>query len=146
MTTWAAISNLRLEVEGYGLERLDSATTSGFTRSSTLITLHGLGHDGIGEDVTYASEDHDALNAAGPILPLAGSWTLASFSDHLGGLDLFPAPPGAEVYRNYRRWGFESAALDLALRQAGLSLHAALGRHVDPAVVDVDRSARPRTR
>jgi L-alanine-DL-glutamate epimerase-like enolase superfamily enzyme len=132
VSTWERISHLRLEVEGYGLERLDSATTSGFARSSTVIALRGPGHDGLGEDVTYATEDHAALNAAGPILPLAGRWTLASFSDHLGGLDLFPAPPSAEVYRHYRRWAFESAALDLALRQAGLSLHAALGREPRP--------------
>ena len=32
--------------------------------------------------------------------------------------------PSSAVYRNYRRWGFESAALDLALRQAG---HVAAG-------------------
>ena len=31
---------------------------------------------------------------------------------------------------SYRRWGVESAALDLALRQAGTSLHAILGRDV----------------
>ena len=35
-------------------------------------------------------------------------------------LDLFPAgDAGFDAYRNYRRWAFESAALDLALRQAG---------------------------
>ena len=44
------------------------------------------------------------------------------FSERLGELDLFPEAPRAEVYRNYRRWAFESAALDLALRQAGRSL------------------------
>ncbi len=32
----------------------------------------------------------------------------------------------------YRRWAFESAALDLALRQAGLSLAEALGRPMQP--------------
>jgi L-alanine-DL-glutamate epimerase-like enolase superfamily enzyme len=36
------------------------------------------------------------------------------------------------VFRNYRRWAFESAALDLALRQAGTSLAAALGREPEP--------------
>jgi L-alanine-DL-glutamate epimerase-like enolase superfamily enzyme len=32
----------------------------------------------------------------------------------------------------YRRWAYESAALDLALRQNGLSLHEALGREPRP--------------
>ena len=132
MSTWELISNLQLEIEGYTLERLDSAIVSGFVRSTTVIALHGLGHEGLGEDVTYANEDHDALNAAGPTLPLTGSWTLERFSAQLASLDLFPAPPGAEVYRNYRAWGFESAALDLALRQAGRSLHDALGRRPHP--------------
>jgi L-alanine-DL-glutamate epimerase-like enolase superfamily enzyme len=132
VSTWELISNLQLEVESYELQRLDSTIASGFVRSTTVIALRGLGHEGLGEDVTYANEDHDALNAAGPILPLAGSWTLKRFSAQLASLDLFPAPPGAEVYRNYRAWGFESAALDLALRQHGRSLHDALGRQPHP--------------
>jgi hypothetical protein len=36
------------------------------------------------------------------------------------------------VFRNYRRWGYESAALDLALRQAGTSLADAVGRPLEP--------------
>jgi L-alanine-DL-glutamate epimerase-like enolase superfamily enzyme len=47
-------------------------------------------------------------------------------------VDLFPTPPASDVYRRYRRWGFESAALDLALRQAGEPLHARLGRTLQP--------------
>jgi len=37
-----------------------------------------------------------------------------------------------EFQRPYRRWAFESAALDLALRQGGLSLGAALGIEARP--------------
>src|SRR5919206_383483 len=37
-----------------------------------------------------------------------------------------------EVSRLYRRWSFESAALDLALRQAGTSLHEHLGIEPQP--------------
>ena len=47
-------------------------------------------------------------------------------------LDLWPAPPQREASRLYRVWAYESAALDLALRQAGTSLHAALGRESRP--------------
>jgi len=132
MSSWDALSRLPLEVEDYGLARLDSPTVSGWVRSTTVISLRGAGHEGLGEDVTYETEDHDALHAAGATLALAGSWTLESFSAHLASLDLFPAPPHAEVYRNYRAWGFESAALDLALRQSGLALHEALDRHPQP--------------
>jgi len=132
VTTYSRVAHLQVEIEGYALSRLDSATASGFVRSTTVIALHGRGEQGLGEDVTYAPEDHDALGAAGPVLPLAGRWTLESFSAHLAGLDTFPAPPQAETYRNYRAWAFESAALDLALRQAGTTLHAAVGRELRP--------------
>jgi hypothetical protein len=40
--------------------------------------------------------------------------------------------PQTEVSRLYRRWTFHSAALDLALRQAGLPLHAAVRRDTRP--------------
>ncbi|HLK46365.1 MAG TPA: hypothetical protein VKT18_10260, partial [Acidimicrobiales bacterium] len=64
---------------------------------------------------------------------LTGDWTLESLSKHLDGYDLFPAgEPGQASYRDYRRWGYESAALDLALRQAGVSLAAAVGRTAEP--------------
>ncbi len=67
------------------------------------------------------------------MLELAGEWTFDSFSEHLGTLDTFPGyTPEQPVYRSYRRWGLESAALDLALRQAGKSLHEVLGRDVQP--------------
>ena len=54
-----------------------------------MIELHGAGEQGQGEDVTYDAVDHEILQAAGPTLPLAGSFTLRSFSEHLGELELF---------------------------------------------------------
>jgi L-alanine-DL-glutamate epimerase-like enolase superfamily enzyme len=132
VATFDAISALSLEIDGYMLERLESATAAGFVRASTVIALHGGGEVGLGEDVTYSIEDHDALLAAGPHLPLAGRWTIESFSTHLGTLDTFPAPPHGDAFRNYRAWAFESAALDLALRQAGAPLHRALDRPPRP--------------
>ena len=41
-------------------------------------------------------------------------------------------PPEWEGARRYRNWAFESAALDLALRQAGHSLHDVLGLTPQP--------------
>ena len=132
MSTYERVSGLPLLVESYELERLERPVSSGFTRVSTVIRLHGAGHEGIGEDVTYEAGDHDRFQADGLAYPLAGEWTLGSFSQHVGGLDLFPDAPAQEVYRNYRRWGVESAALDLALRQAGLGAAEALGRTARP--------------
>jgi hypothetical protein len=62
---------------------------------------------------------------------------LAALSRELDELDLFPREPARPDLRAHRRWAFESAALDLALRQAGVSLGDALGR--EPAPVRVRR-------
>ncbi len=131
-STWDLLAELPLAVESYELDGLAEQLSPEFQRRCTLIRLRGEGHEGVGEDVTYSPEDQEALQAAGAILPLAGSWTLASFSAHLGTLDLFPVPASAPAYLQYRRWAYESAALDLALRQAGRALHDVLGRRPQP--------------
>src|SRR5204863_9086875 len=46
--------------------------------------------------------------------------------------NLFPVEPFGVSARCSRRWAFESAALDLALRQSGLSLQDAVGRPSRP--------------
>jgi hypothetical protein len=134
------LADLPLRIDDYALERLQRDVSSQFTRVSTVIRLRGAGEEGIGEDVTYDAVDHDVLQAAGPVLALAGERTLGEFCDHLEALDLWPAPPQREPSRLYRIWGYESAALDLALRQAGTTLHAALG--IEPRPVNFVVSLR----
>jgi L-alanine-DL-glutamate epimerase-like enolase superfamily enzyme len=129
---WERVAGLPLEIEGYALERLERDVSSAFTRVSTVLRFHGDGHEGLGEDVSYETADQDALHAAGPTQPLEGSWTLEAFCDHLGTLDLWPEPARHDASRLYRVWAYESAALDLALRQAGVPLHEALGRELSP--------------
>jgi hypothetical protein len=106
--------------------------STGFERKSTVIRLRGADQDGLGEDVTYDAVDQEILQQAGPTLPLVGRYTLASFCAHLAGQQLFGQPPQREVSERYRTWAYESAALDLALRQAGTTLHEALGREPRP--------------
>jgi L-alanine-DL-glutamate epimerase-like enolase superfamily enzyme len=133
MGTYERVAGLALTVDDYELEGLSRVVSSGFERLSSVIHLRGGGQEGIGEDVTYDADEHRMALERGPELELAGAWTFDSFSEHLGGLDLFPAgDPGSPVFRNYRRWGYESAALDLALRQAGRSLADVLGREPRP--------------
>ncbi|MGH2847231.1 MAG: hypothetical protein ACRDL0_14615 [Thermoleophilaceae bacterium] len=132
MSTWEQLASLPFEVEGYGLEGRELAFTEDFVRYTTIITLRGGGEEGVGEDVVYDGVDHANLQAAGGTLPLAGSHTLESFSRRLAELDAFPDPPVRDVSRRYRTWAFESAALDLALRQAGRSLAEQLGRELRP--------------
>ena len=127
-----AVRDLPLEIESYELELLELQARADFLRKTTVVHLHGAGEEGIGEDVTYHGEEHDRLQERGSDLPLAGSWTLHTFSEHLATLSLFDQEPAQHAYYDYRRWGFESAALDLALRQAGRSLGEAVGRDAKP--------------
>src|SRR5436853_4873975 len=123
MRTYELLADLPLVVESYALEGLERNVSSGFLRKSTVIHLRGGGEEGVGEDVVYDAEDHDALQAAGPVLDVAGETTLGDFCARVDALDLFPVEPvRGEVSRLYRRWAFHSAALDLALRQAGKPL------------------------
>ena len=127
------LADLPIEISGYELEDRDR-TYGTFTRPSTIVHLRGGGQEGIGEDVIYDQLDHVAHRDAGPVLDLSGPRTMAELCDLLGELDLFEgAPPVREPSRHYRRWAYESAALDLALRQGGVPLHGALG--IDPKPV-----------
>ena len=137
MSTYDALSGLALTLEGWGLERLRADVSSGFERLTTVVHLRGAGREGIGEDVVYSSDDQRAFQAAGEAdgLPdLSGAWALGEFCDHVDTLDLFfgAEPEHGEVSRLYRRWTMHSAALDLALRQAGRPLHAVLEREPAP--------------
>ena len=127
MASFDKLADLPLTIESHGLSGQEANVSSGFLRMTTTINFSGGGQVGSGEDVTYDNEDHEALQAWGAPLPLAGEWTLGSFCEALEALDLFPQEPLREISRSYRIWGFESAALDLALRQAGQSLHERLG-------------------
>ena len=144
--TYERVADLPLRVAGYHLDALRRNVSSGFERVSTLIRLRGGGTDGVGEDVTYSAEEQEAFQAAGPILDLAGDWTLDGFSERVGSFDLFPDGTELPASRSYRRWAFESAALDLALRQNGLSLEQAVGRECRPVTFVVSlRLGEPAT-
>ena len=133
MTMYATLAELPLQIDRYTLEGLGRRLSPEFERLTTIVHLEGGGDEGLGEDVTYGDVEQRAQQEAGPVLPLAGSWTLDSFSRRLEQLDLFGgAEPGMPAYRDYRRWAFESAAADLALRQAGRSLADLLGREPQP--------------
>ena len=131
------IADLPVTIESVALERTERETSSDFTRMTTTVALGGPGPDGgtvvgKGEDVTYETALHVAL-ARTELPGLTGSYTVDSFSTHLAELDLFPEhPPDRTEFRNYRRWAVESAALDLALRQAETDLATAVGRDLEP--------------
>jgi len=132
VSLYETVRELPFVVEGYDLDAHAYTVSSEFTRKSTVVRLSGAGEEGLGEDVTYDGGEQDAQQARGAVLPLAGEWTIESFSDHLDGQPLFEHEPEMHAYVDYRRWAFESAALDLALRQAGRSLGDVVGREPRP--------------
>ncbi|WP_299233015.1 hypothetical protein [Natronomonas sp.] len=127
------VSGLELDVDGYEFEHRERDTSSGFTRATTVVSLHGDGETGRGEDVTYDNDAHERVEGSAGDLPLSGEYVFEEFSSHASEFDLFDgAEPSQSVFRNYRRWAFESAALDLALKQADTTLADRLGRTYDP--------------
>jgi hypothetical protein len=124
---WPRLAELPLVVESCEYDRLHAVLSGEFQRVTTHVRLVGAGSDGLGEDVSVHVEDGTSLHETQPTLPLAGEWTLAGFCGHLATLDPWSRPPEWEAARRYRNWAFESAALDLALRQAGRALHDVLG-------------------
>ena len=127
MPLFDLVRELTLDVERVVLEP-HALPLKHMTRRTTVIHLHGAGHEGVGEDVSYDGELQLAFTDDS--LPsLSGSHTLEGFSR------LVADQPG------YRPWGLESAALDLALRQAGISLAEAVGREPGQVRFVVSQSA-----
>jgi L-alanine-DL-glutamate epimerase-like enolase superfamily enzyme len=125
------VRELELTIEDFATQRREAAVSSEFTRVTTTVVLRGAGETGEGEDVTYQAEAHDDF----PQLHERGRMRLEEYSAAL-------EPYG---FDDYRRWAFESAGLDLALRQRGVSLGAVLGLDYRPVrfVVSTRLEIRP---
>jgi hypothetical protein len=130
--TWQRLRELPLEVHSVAYERQSETFSYGFERMTTLVRLRGGDAEGHGEDVSPFEEEGPTLHALQPSFPLEGTWTLESFCDALQAIDQWPVPAQWDAMMRWRNWAFESAALDLALAQAGLTLHEALGRTPAP--------------
>ena len=120
MATYDQVKNLPLHVDGYFLEPLEREVARGFTLRRTVVVLHGRGAEGRGEEVDYDPQTQATFQRDEGKLPFPGEHTLDSFSLLQAG------------QTEYRRWAFESAALDLALKQAGTTLGEAIGRDPKP--------------
>ena len=93
MATFDLLADLPLEVDGYRLEGLRAEVSSGFERRTTVVHLTGGGAEGVGEDVVYQNEDHEALQNAGAVHDLSGRYALGEFCELIDSLDLFPVEP-----------------------------------------------------
>jgi hypothetical protein len=131
------LAELALEIEGVELGRNEAAVSPEFRRVTTIVQLRGGGEEGLGEDVTYLADLHDDV----PVPQVAGSWTVGSFSESLEDFRWFADLPEDNAAYDYRRWAWESAALDLALAQAGLTLAEAVGKAARPVTYVISTRA-----
>jgi len=127
VATYDAVRDLPVRIDGLETQAHSLDVSSEFTRRTTLVRLRGAGDEGVGEDVTYDAAAHDWF----PEVP-TGTWTLEALSAALDDVALFAAEPKQHAALDFRRWAIESAALDLALRQAGATLGEAVGREPQP--------------
>ncbi|MDZ7746727.1 MAG: hypothetical protein U5K28_09540 [Halobacteriales archaeon] len=122
MRRYAMVESLPVSIDSLTLARCERDVSSGFTRVTTTVELSGEGCIGRGEDVCYEAEDHDDY----PRPDLTGEWEFDDLSDAISAADLWPDDPSQHHAPAFRQWAFESAALDLALTQAEMTLADAL--------------------
>lgn len=132
MSSYSPIGSLPLRVEAVEVEDHQLEVSTDFTRHTSVLMLSGGGHRGYGEDVMYRREAQELLRRHAPTLNLQFEGTLEGFSRHLDTLDLLGAPIEETEQAAYRRWTFESAALDLALRQSETTLAQVVERTPRP--------------
>ncbi len=129
MSTWKRLAGLELEVEDYALEGLREDVSSDFERLKTII------HSAVAAWRGWARMSPTTPRTTWPCSGRGRTcrWPAATRSPPSASTWPASSCPGShprrEVSRRYRTWAYESAALDLALGQAGLTLHGALGRH-----------------
>ncbi len=137
------LAGLPLVIDDYTLERAEQQVSSAFLRVTTTIRLRRRrrGRDRRGRHLRRRRTT-TRCRPQGRSSRWPANGRSRAFCDHVEPLDLWPAPPQREPSVLYRVWAYESAALDLALRQAGTSLHDALGD--DAAAADVRHVAAAR--
>ena len=117
---WKRLGPTPLQVDDYELERLEQPVTRGFTRVTTVSTCTAAARRASARTSPGIAEHHDRSRRPAPSCRSPAAWTLESFSDAL------------EMPDPHRRWAYESAALDLALRQGDTTLAEAVGREPSP--------------
>ena len=126
-----AVAGLSVEIESVERDRLVLDVSPQFQRVTTVVRLRGERRRGRRRGRHLRCGLHAPERSPEP--PVAGfRGTLGELSELLEPVDLYGGPIGIEGQRQYRRWAWESAALDLALRQANLGLGDLVERQARP--------------
>ncbi|GAB2580671.1 hypothetical protein GCM10027168_11880 [Streptomyces capparidis] len=132
-SAWSIVARLPFDVDGVRYRSLHRKEPVGSPRVTSVAVLSGRGASGAGEDVSpIASDTNTWLHLAPPDVELRGSWTIESFGLHLDEQDLWPHRHPWPTAVKWRRWAFEAAAFDLALRQNDVDVGELLGRRPRP--------------
>ena len=134
-----AVLPLPVRIERVASSQLELGGATAFTRVTTIVELHGGGHVGRGEDISYSSDTQaEVPEALARRDDLVGEWTIASLAEHLDAHPLVtPGGKRMDDKPGYHRWAVESAALDLALRQQGTDLATLVGADWQPLRVSL---------
>ncbi len=134
-----AVLPLPVRIERVASNQLELGGATSFTRVTTIVELHGDGHVGRGEDISYSSETQaEVPEALAKREDLVGAWTIASLAEHLDGHPLqLPGGLRMDDKSGYHRWALDSAVLDLALRQRGTDLATLVGAEWRPLRVSL---------
>jgi O-succinylbenzoate synthase len=124
-----AVLALPVRIDRVSTQQLELGGATAWTRTSTLVQLHGEDRTGTGEDIAYSPESQAELpETFAARTDLVGEWTIGSLAAHL---DASPVHPVGGLRMDdkegYHRWAVEAAALDLALRQRGTDLASLVG-------------------
>ena len=134
MTTFERIAELPLTIDGYALEGRERRISAGVRAPHHHLPPAGrAARRASGRTSPTAPRTSAPSRRAAPTCrwPARGR-SRRSASTSAGSTSSRRGEPGMPAFRFYRRWAIESAALDLALRQAGRSLAQALGREESP--------------
>ena len=132
MSLYDAVAELPLEVEDYDLDVSSLEVSSGFTRKTTTIRLSGAARRASARTSRTKRASTTRSSSAVPCCRSRARGRSTRSRAISPTQPLFETPPERPVYVDYRRWAFESAALDLALRQNGTTLGQAVGRELRP--------------
>lgn len=137
MTLWNRLRNLALDVTSLHITELSQATSPQWTRRTRCIEMRGSGPtgqlcSGSGEDVSWVEVSPEEILALYPEDLLCFRGSFEEWSARLDAREATPAyqtlAAGRRSDPDYLRWGLESAAMELALRQNQTTLAAVLDR------------------